>query len=162
MKDLLSKANMKLGATFGVPAAVLTLLSFIPCLGWIFSVVSWVVLLVGGYVTVMVRGGSKEQMSTAIKNSLFASIPAAILVGVASAISSVLSTLFFFPRIAYFDIGPSITDFIVPAVIGLVFSGLWVVVMFLVGSAISVYYPETNLPSNIRDMLNKFKGFATA
>lgn len=161
MNDLMSKGNMKLGATFGVPAGVLTLLSFIPCIGWAFNIVAWLIILAGGYVTVMVKGGSKDKMSEVLKNSMMASIPAAVIVAIGSAVSSVLGTLFFFPRIAYFDIGPSITDFILPAVIAFVVAVIWVVVMFMVGSFIGVYYTEDKLPSNVRDLLNKFKSYAT-
>ncbi len=161
MNDLMSKSNLKLGATFGVPAGVLALLSFIPCIGWAFNIVAWLVILAGGYVTVMVKGGTKDQMSMVLKNSMMASIPAAVIVAVGSALSSVLGTLFFFPRIAYFDIGPSISDFIVPAVIAFVIAVVWVVVMFMVGSFVGVYVPETSLPSNVRDLLNRFKAYAT-
>lgn len=161
MDDLVSKGNIKLGATFGVPAGVLTLLSFIPCIGWAFNVVAWLVIVAGGYVTVMVKGGTKENMSNVIKNSLMASLPAAVIVAVASAVSSVLGTLFFYPRIAYFDIGPSLTDFIIPAIIAFIVAVIWVVVMFIVGSAVGVYVTEDKLPSNVRDLLGKFKAYAT-
>ncbi|MEO6729489.1 MAG: hypothetical protein ABIM99_06230 [Candidatus Dojkabacteria bacterium] len=161
MNDLMSKANMKLGGTFGLVAAVLVLLSFIPCIGFVFSIVAGLVLLAGGYVVVMVKGGTKDQLSPVLKNSLIASIPAAVVYAIAAAVSSILSTLFFFPRIAYFDIGPSIADFLIGAAGGFIGGAIWVVIAFLIGSFVGVYVPETSLPSSIRDILNKFKAYAT-
>lgn len=161
MNDLMSKANLKLGATFGVPAGILILLSFIPCIGWAFSLVAWAVIVAGGYVTVMVRGGTKDQMSMVLKNAVIAALPAVVIVAIAGALSSVLGTLFFFPRIPYFDIGPSLMDFVLGAVGAVVWSLIWVLIAFIMGSVIGVYVPESGLPSNIRDLLAKFKNFAT-
>jgi hypothetical protein len=155
--SLFSKQNVKFGLYVGVVAGILAFLSFIPCLGFILSIVSWVVLLVAGYMTVVIKGGSKDKIADVIKNAVTLSLIPAAIVAIAGALSGVVGTLVFYPRVTFLDIGPTIADYMITGGFGFVGGAITVVFMFVFGAILAAYYPETKLPAGSRDMLNKFK-----
>lgn len=160
--SLLSKQNVKFGLTFGIPAGVLTVLSFIPCLGWVLNIIGWMIVFLGGYVVVMIKGGSKERMADAFRNAFMMSLIPALVVGLANALAGVIGVLFFFPRVAFLDIGPAFGDYFFSGGVGFVSAFIWVILFFILGSFLAVYYPETKLPTGLRDILNKFKSMAVS
>lgn len=155
--SLFSKQNVKFGLYIGVLAGVLEVLTFIPCLGFILGIIAWMVLGFGGYMTVVVKGGSKEKIGDVIKNALTLSIIPTVVVAIAGALAGIIGTLIFFPRVTFLDIGPSISDFIFAGGFGFVGAAIMVVFMFFFGAILSAYYPESKLPAGTRDMINKFK-----
>jgi hypothetical protein len=149
MNEMFSKQNIKTGLVFGVPVAIISFLGFIPFIGWFLGIFTWLILLCGGYVVIMIKGGSKEKLSEVITNSIMAAIPAAGVIIIGIVLSSVISALLY----------NSWFTFIVGTIVSIVASVIETTVLFVAGSIFAVYFPEDKLAPGLRDLFVKAKEF---
>ena len=173
MKEIFTKKGIKVGLLFGGIVVGLNLIvgflnTFIPVLvfvTWIISAMVWFVLFLGGYSNGFVESFSKESMSDNLKKAVGAGLVAALLIGVAGGVISVLLSLV--PRttgfMGYtytysdFTFFGAIASFFGQMLVGL-FSGVF---WFVVGGIVYAYYPVSNLPSNVVGYFDKVKHFVT-